>query len=675
MFILPISKTSRILAMKKWISAIILIPVLGYGISPYYSVYQMFDAVKSGSADDMRDYIDFPSVQSSVKQQIELGVERAIEEDPMAEMFMGMITAMSEALVEKIINPEVFAAAIQNGKIDLQSNLKTVPDTNADKDISPDSRSVSVPDWYAFFDRPDRFKIQLDELTLYMTFEKFGWRLTAVGIDDLMPRESESTEKEMIADKIDQNPDEPLSVLDVDEKQLQQYIQTAFHIEHSYGEKVSIRGDLYYLPAMTEIEVDVKWNQILDVDGNNTSGEYSDEEKQRREKYNMGEYDSTYMNGSWSGSVPVLGDADKTERVEGVFTADIPTDVDHYILTVKDIKDIHVTNNSGVNLKTLKNGRIAIDLYSSFDASEMSAQVFVKNSAGEILKMGGRSSMEPTDPVIHSKFVQPMRVVSASYRVEGTPSSVEVYIPTQSKHISMPVTAYPKPVYSSGKLNGPFRNHRYIKPVAPLTFVGVAPEQLRQLVRVEVVDVTGWDDKVTRTFKFHLPKTMDMLFSKVNYDELVVSEKGEVVESKPSKLTMNGVRVVEFNKPSKEWTSEKVPYDSVSGNIRLTYPEQIENFSLRQGEERHGVKLEGAKVSISVGHGIPDYRSWGTTRSVMAYDKLGRVLEKLETDGWSGEDQKIVFWGVPEQIDVIRIAKTSELLYTVNISENDIVKK
>lgn len=656
--------------MKKWIAAIIVIPVLTYGISPYYSVCRMFDAVKAGSADSMRDYIDFPSVQASVKQQIELGVERAIEEDPMAGMFMGMITAMSEALVEQMINPEVLAAAIQNGKIDLQTDLKKSPGSGDDADSKP----VVIPHWYAFFDKVDRFKIQLDELTLYMTFEKFGWKMTAVGIDDLMPRDSEPTEKEMIADVLDPNPEKPLTVSGMDEQQLQQYIATAFHIEQSYGEKISIRGDLYYLPAMTEIEVDVKWDRVLDSEGINLIGAYSDEEKKRREKFNMGEYDSTYMDGSWSGSIPIVGDVDKVDHAEGTLTTNIPDDLDSYTLTAEDIKHIHVTEYSGVNLKTLKNGRVAIDIYTRFDEAEMSPQVLIKNSAGELLKTGGRSSMEPEDPVNHSKFAQPMRVVSSSYRVEGTPSSVEVYIPTKPKYISMPVTAYPKPLYSAGKFNGPFRNHRYVKPEVSLKFVGVSPEQLHALARVEIVDVTEWDERVTRTFKYHLPKTLDMFFSDVNYDELIVSKDGLVAEADTSKSTMNGVREVDFLKPSKEWTNEKVPYDSVTGNIRLTYPEKIERFSLQQGEERHGVKLNGVKVNISEGAEVPFYRSWGGTRSVVAFDKFGRSLEELESSSWRGEGQDIIFWGIPERIDVIRVIKESEMIYAVNLSKDDIVK-
>ena len=87
--------------IKTITSIVISIGLIAYLLSPYYSTWRMMQAVQSGSADEMRRYIDFPKVQSSIKQQIDTAFEQEMSRgDPMVIMMANAFRPMFDEIVQ-----------------------------------------------------------------------------------------------------------------------------------------------------------------------------------------------------------------------------------------------------------------------------------------------------------------------------------------------------------------------------------------------------------------------------------------------------------------------------------------------------------------------------------------------------------------------------------------------
>ncbi|WP_075186555.1 DUF2939 domain-containing protein [Teredinibacter haidensis] len=105
----------------------------------------MFNAIKNDSEQGMGNYIDFSSVQSSLKRQVDASLKEQ-SNDPMASMMVSMI--------ENLVKPETLAHLIKSGEI--------TPRTKVSTGVEPDINRGKIQSWYGFLDRPARFRISLE---------------------------------------------------------------------------------------------------------------------------------------------------------------------------------------------------------------------------------------------------------------------------------------------------------------------------------------------------------------------------------------------------------------------------------------------------------------------------------------------------------------------------------
>ena len=648
--------------MKKlWIATAALLLLVVYIASPYYSAYRLIEAAKSGSEPGLRHYVDFESVQSSLKSQLDKSIEQTLSSDPMASMFSDMLRKMSATMVEQIVRPEVLAEMIRNGRANPRPG-------GPPRKPEAAGETSGVTSWYAFFDRPNRFKVKLNELVLYMHFRDFHWQLTDIGLDNLIGNPQPPPPREPVADEIDPTPPASIQAARGDLSAAEDYVRQAFHIDYSSGDTLNVKGEFYYFPFRESIEPSVHWTEVINTRGESVLGEFPPD----HEKTSL---DNSYSDNVLHDRIPVKPEAGDIDYAKGVCSLQIPTAVDSYKLSSGDIKTLHKVGQSAVNLKSLRNGGVALDYYNVFALGKIRPQIIVRNAAGQVLKTGGYSSFSRETPLDHREFTQPMRAVSLNLEVKGTPASVEINIPVATQALQVPVITYPKPKVSFGKLKSEIRRIRLAKPVAERPFESLSREKLRKQVTLKYIAEKNWDKTTSRYLELNLPDAVAMQFATPDYTDIVPTKAGKAVPFRIERTRWNGVFKakfnVKFNAKTGDWSRDDADYDALTGSVKLTWPTHIETFTLAQGDTRFGATLLGPQLIYKRNQGIPDYSAFGQARAAIAFDKQGRVIETLDSSS-SRDEEKVLFWGAPTSVEIKRITKQQELSLPVELTQKDL---
>jgi hypothetical protein len=557
--------------------------------SPYYSAWKIIHVVQSGSVDELQHYINFKSLQSSAKQQFQTSLDSQLENDPMFGGFMkAMLTPIIDTLVENLIDPEKLSSIIQQG------HLKTPKSNTKDSKVDNKSKSINNISWYAFFVRPHRFLIQVEDLALYMEIQDWHWKVTAIGIDSLMDGGSMKTEKTFVADVINKNPPSTPSILA--QHQIEELISDTsnnFYIDFNYGDTTSISGDFFYSPNYTMFTPIVTWHQALDEDGNNNLGVFSQEELKKREQFNSA---NRYHQGKWSDEIPKINHNKNIVTASGTCTLKFPTNIEQYSLNSNQLNKIQIQGNTAVTLTSLNNGSLSYSSYTPFADNEIKPIIIIRNAQGQALETSGTSSMTPKDPLIDTRFSQPMRSSSSTIRVKGTPSNIEIYFPLSYNSLDMPITAHSKPEVLFGELKVKIKQTRLVEPFTELPFESLSKHDILSSAKVSFKESTNWEKIKQKYLEIELPDNANSIFSKVVVDQLKVLNNGTPVEYKISRHTNSNIYKFYFKEPSKDWTDIDAKFNEIKGQISFQYPGEMEIFRLSQGESMYGLSLKGPLV-------------------------------------------------------------------------------
>ena len=652
--------------MHKNIIRLFFLVLALYLFSPYYSAWKTIQAVKSGSVENMKFYIDFPKVQSSVKQQMDTALELQVEEDPMAGMFIGMFKPVLEQMVDELIKPEKMAELILSGK--LQPVKKTKAKTKAKAKREVKNKELS---WYAFYDRPNRFRIRLNELTLYMELQSWHWQVTAVGITNLINPDQSGVKKKFIADEIDNhNPSIPVAIDDIEA--LQKDISNVFYIVSDYGNEARVQGDFHYIPASVSLKPIVTWKTAIDSDGKSVLGAFSEKKLADRKRYHTA---NQFYLGNWSDVIPKKENAKKITSATGVCSLEVPTLIESYSLNSLAIKKLQIKGQTGVNLKTLKNGLVSLSYYSLFKLGEIKPIIIVRNAAGQPLKQKSSSSSVPVEPLLDARFKLPMRAVTTSINVAGTPEKVELYFPLNLIKVDVDFTSFPKPEVSFGILKSQVKQTRLAKPRIELPLKLIDAEELKKEMRISFHEKINYKKKKVRYLKVILPAIANSTFAIFNYSKLDVIAQGNKIKSQVAKNHPRPNNYwVEFIEPNREGNHNNINYDELRGSITIKYPVNIEIVKLKQGETLHGATLNGVTVTSPENGDIPAYISVFDTRSMLAFDSQNRQIAYLgDALFWNKDVDKVFFWGAPTRVEIKHVTKWIELKLPINLSEKDMI--
>lgn len=654
--------------IKKVAATFVVTGLIAYLCTPYYSAWRMMQAVKSGSSEQMQRYIDFPKVQSSIKQQIDTAFEQQAGQDPMAAMMAKMFRPMLEDMVEELLQPEKLAALITSGKLNSQRRTNEMEATTKTGELNNTSKSVS---WYAFLDRPTRFRIAVDNMVLYMELQDWQWQMTAIGMDDMldMNRSGDMPDKELIADEIDDNSPVPPKVsADIDA--LKADIAEAFFLVHDWGEYVQVEGDFHYSPAMSRIKPTVSWLDARDANNKSVLGQFSKKKQDDREKYHSA---NQYFEGQWRDELPKLSAADKVVSAKGICRISVPTKMEHYSLNASHLKQMQRQDNSAVTLTDLTNGNVSLSYYTPFDQPKVEPVIIVRNADGQPLKQKGAFSSMPEEPVENPQFTQSMRGTSTSITIAGTPQIIDIYLMYQVVTVENEFTATNKPDVSFGKLETPITQTRYAPPVQEPELKIINVEQLKNDSRVSFHEETNYDKTRKRYIKLTLPDIANSTFAYPDYDDLQISLDGQILDVKNERNHPTGNKhKVYFSEKNEDWGSKVLNFDRAQGELKIRYPGKIETLTIKQGENRNGVHLDGAVLTYATGGDIPDYTSVFDTRSVIAYGENRKFIALLDGSQWDRKMNRLIFWGEPDYVIAKQVSEWIELLIPVDLTIKDL---
>jgi len=643
--------------------SIILFALVGvfYLCSPYYSAWQMIKAIESGSAEKMRQYIDFPKVQASVKQQIDTSIKQQSDKDPMSMIMVKMFQPMVNQLVDELLKPEKLAELIKHGKLN-KNRRKSAKVTKP----SLENKTVS---WFAFFDRPNRFRISSDNSVLYMELRDWQWKMTAIGTDALlnMNRPSQKGNQKFVEDIIETSPAIP-PVAATNIETIKKHISQAFTIEYDHGDTAQIEGGFYYVPGMSVIKPVVTWIDAFDAEGNNILGEFSQRKKDDREKYNTA---NSYYKGKWTDKLPKRT-SKKLMNATGLCIVEVPTKVEKYILNNSDLNKMQMKSISAVTLTGMGNGNIALSYYTPFNPPKVEPVIVVKNKLGQPLKQPSAFSSTREEALTNKRFNEPMRGTTKNITISGTPHTIEIYFPLEFKKIETKFTATGKPVISFGELESEIRQTRYTEPAIEPTLTEVTKDYVLNNMAISFREKTDYDKLIKRYLSVKLPKIYNSLFADVDFKGVSVFLNGKELHVRYNRESSRYNYSSYFAEYTKNWSGKILNIDKAQGKIKIRYPAKLENIIINQGEERHNIKLEGPILTYPEGN-VPSYTNIYNSPPVIAYGEDDKQIALLDNSSfWYKKGNKIIFWGSPDYVKVKRVIKWIELDIPINFSLSDL---
>ncbi len=637
------------------LATVILVLLMAYIIWPYYSTWKLLKAVNSGEVNKLNAYINFTKVRASLISQVDSVIEQQKKSgDVLVAEMMISFRPMMENLVDKAIQPENIAEFIERG------NLQKINPAGSKNQIGENNNKISGLElenisWHAFLDRPSRFKVTLENLVMFMEPEGFNWRVTAIGVEDLLNQSHAQRKQEFVSDEIDIYP--PVIPVPVDIQQVKEDIANAFFVENDFSNSFSLRGEFYYVPVGNAAPIDVELSGAVDFEGGDALAEFSEEKKLEREKFDIGNRLNLRV---WSDIFPKVNDTKKIAKVIGKASLVVPTKVEKYVFNKNDINQLHQQELSSVNLTAMRNGNVSLSLYWDFDQSEVEPLVIIRNEQREVLAVAGSSWMTQNKEIKDNRFKIPVRGENRQIRVKGTPFEVEVYFPLNLMNVESGFVAYPKAMVATGVSNPKIMSTRYDRPISLPHFIAVKKTDLEREIEFLFVEKRGWDNKWHRSVELVFPKWSNTELAEVDFSGLRISTvdtESWVDEKAVQKYKRGNIFGANFYNKN-QYDGAFLPIDLATGVVRVSYPSTVDLIDVLQGEKNtDGVVLEGARLTYPKKKGYSKVVGSLNSTFVVAYDSKGRRIALLEDKSFLNKDNyEVYFWGAPSKVTLHKVS-------------------
>jgi hypothetical protein len=156
----------------------VLILVILYAASPYYSLWKLKEALSSGDRSSIEALIDFPSVRESLKDQIRVQMTKAMakdkdsKENPLA---AGLAAAFGPAIVNYAVDNFVTPSGIASLIADSKGTISKGADNQGE---NPVQKKI---DWSKVrkcsFNGLSTFVVDVDGTKIFLSFTGTGWRV------------------------------------------------------------------------------------------------------------------------------------------------------------------------------------------------------------------------------------------------------------------------------------------------------------------------------------------------------------------------------------------------------------------------------------------------------------------------------------------------------------------
>jgi hypothetical protein len=155
--------------------------LLLYGISPYYSVWRFGEILRAHDLNALAARVDFPKVRGSLKRQIRdhfIGVRQTKKNDLVAQLLTSSGPSLLDRLIDAYVTPDGLAMII--------SNPAPIKNASSLSSLSSFGEQRKEIDWSkarrAFFTSPRDFAVDHEGITLRFRFNGLGWKLREIDL-------------------------------------------------------------------------------------------------------------------------------------------------------------------------------------------------------------------------------------------------------------------------------------------------------------------------------------------------------------------------------------------------------------------------------------------------------------------------------------------------------------
>jgi len=193
----------------KW-SAGILVVVL-YLVWPYYALIDLADAIKSSDAATINQYVDWDSIRTSFKAQLQSHVEKmpksaSEQKNPQMAVFANAVAlTMANSFIDKVLTPEGLTRVLQISRAQAETKIGTAHNESNPQTDSKSSLFERIG--FAFFVSPIHFRLDLrsanasqsarrsQAISVILTFKGTGWQITDLRLPEggLSPKIAQAT--------------------------------------------------------------------------------------------------------------------------------------------------------------------------------------------------------------------------------------------------------------------------------------------------------------------------------------------------------------------------------------------------------------------------------------------------------------------------------------------------
>jgi Protein of unknown function (DUF2939) len=152
----------------RWLVIILVILLVVYGVSPYFSFWRFMTAVRSRDAAAITARVDFPAVRASLKKQL---AARFANQTRSHKRWSNLGPTLIDAIIDAYVTPEGIAALLSNPEA--LKNLKSPREFHFEFGKNENWSKVK----YAFFTGPRSFVVDRDGIKLRFHFAASGWQL------------------------------------------------------------------------------------------------------------------------------------------------------------------------------------------------------------------------------------------------------------------------------------------------------------------------------------------------------------------------------------------------------------------------------------------------------------------------------------------------------------------
>jgi hypothetical protein len=167
------------------IAAVVLLALVAYGASPYYSFWRFREAVRTSDREAIAAHVDFPALRDSMKRELharffpEAAADKSKKKNRWQAMLQNAAPTLIDTLVDAYVTPDGIVALLADPRI-------------AVTEKQPPNPSAAAPvahhnfDWSkvgrAFFTGPRDFAVDANGTKLRFRFSLVGWRLRAIDL-------------------------------------------------------------------------------------------------------------------------------------------------------------------------------------------------------------------------------------------------------------------------------------------------------------------------------------------------------------------------------------------------------------------------------------------------------------------------------------------------------------